>query len=304
MVQDFSFEADTIRLPKGAVARAHRHTLRSGGRVLLALTQGPFRPYIYPLYTPSGQQVLEESPADHPHHNGVWVGSDHVHCRFPLDGGRHEDGTYCFYVNETFQGRARGRIESTAVAGAALDDGGFEIRLSAQWRGPCEWGAPEGRVLATEERTVAVHSGGDAHVIDLASELRPTEWELGLGPTRHAYFGIRAAESMRVTAGGRLSDAAGAADQEAISAGSAAWVDYSGPLAAGAEAGIAILAGAGFEPPGWFATDWGVVQLNPFARAERRLAPGNSWRATARLVVHDGPVEPAKLTALQAAMED
>ena len=104
---------------------------------------------------------------------------------------------------------------------------------------------------------------------------------------------------MRVTAGGRLLDAAGAGDQDRVSAGTASWVDYSGPLAAGAEAGIAVLAGTGFDPPAWFATDWGVVQLNPFARAARLVAPGESLRASMRLVVHDGIGEPAKLAALQ-----
>ena len=288
----FTFEDDTIQLPKGAVAGAHRRSLRWRDRLILALTQSARRPYIYPLYTPSGQQVLEESPADHPHHNGVWVGADHVHCRFPLDGGRHEDGTYNFYVNEVFQGRAAGRIETVSLAGHAIDERRFEI----------VWGAPEGRILAREQRRITVRAGENAHLVDFTSELQPTEWPLLLGPTRHAYFGLRIAESMRVTAGGQLVDAAGARDQDEVLAGAASWVDYSGPLAAGAVAGVAILAGTGFDPPAWFATDWGVVQLNPFAVAPRLLAPDESVIQSMRLVVHDGGGDAAKLTVLQAEM--
>ena len=108
-MSEFSFESDTIHLPTGAWARAHRRSLRWRGRDVLALTQGTMRPYIFPLYTPAGFAVTTESPADHPHHNSVWIASDHVHCLVPSAGGI-EEYTYNLYVDEVFQGRAPGRI--------------------------------------------------------------------------------------------------------------------------------------------------------------------------------------------------
>lgn len=50
----FSFASDTIDLPPGAWAKAHRRSLRRHGREVLALTQGGLRSYIYPLHTPAG----------------------------------------------------------------------------------------------------------------------------------------------------------------------------------------------------------------------------------------------------------
>ncbi len=297
----FSFESEAIDLPKGAVARTHRRMLRWRDRPLFSLSQGPYRPYIYPLYTPSGQQVLEESPADHPHHNGIWVAADHVHCRFPLDRGRHEDGTYGFFVNESFQGRAPGTIETTDVVDNAIDEAHFRLRVANLWRGPREWGAPDGRVLIEETRTIDIKVGKQAHVVDIVSEIAPTEWDLVIGPTRHAYFGIRVADSIRVTQGGQITDASGNQSAADVSDDAAAWVDFSGPLANGATVGIAALTGA-MPAHRWFATEWGVMHLNPFAAGAGTLARGERCRLAMRLVIHDGAPRVAELDALQRAL--
>ena len=54
---------------------------------MLGLTEGRQRPYVYPLMTPAGFPVTSECPADHPHHNSLWIGADHLHCRMPVEGG-------------------------------------------------------------------------------------------------------------------------------------------------------------------------------------------------------------------------
>ena len=83
---NFRFEGDLVALPKGAWSKAHRVTLSWRGRDLLAFTQGPFRTYLYPLYTPDGFAVTAEGPVDHPHHSSVWIGADHLHCHVPVAG--------------------------------------------------------------------------------------------------------------------------------------------------------------------------------------------------------------------------
>src|SRR5688500_12278347 len=42
-------------------------------RTLGSLAISGSRPYVWPLYTPSGISVLDNAPADHPFHNGVFV---------------------------------------------------------------------------------------------------------------------------------------------------------------------------------------------------------------------------------------
>ena len=61
----FSFETEDIVLPKGAWAKTHRRTLCWQGKEILAFTQGEFRPYLYPVFSPAGFIVTTESPADH-----------------------------------------------------------------------------------------------------------------------------------------------------------------------------------------------------------------------------------------------
>ena len=114
-VKRFSLEPDRVDLPPGATAGARRTWIKRDGRPIAALSQNAYRAYVYsPCSPPSGVSVTAESPIDHPHHNSVTIGADHFDCLFVYDGHRTERGTYNFYVNETFQGRATGRITSVS----------------------------------------------------------------------------------------------------------------------------------------------------------------------------------------------
>ena len=97
MTEQFSLAEDPIALPQGAWAKTERRTLRHGGKAVFSLTQGRYRPYLFPLYTPAGFAVTSESPADHPHHNSFWIASDHLHCWMPAADGRREEYTYNIY---------------------------------------------------------------------------------------------------------------------------------------------------------------------------------------------------------------
>ena len=116
-LNNFSLEGDEVALPKGAWAQSHRLNVRWRGRDLTALSQGAFRAYLFPVYTPAGFAVTSESPLDHPHHNSLWIGADHVNCYLPFAGGAFEEANYNFYVNDIFQGRAPGRILGVGVGG-------------------------------------------------------------------------------------------------------------------------------------------------------------------------------------------
>lgn len=296
MTAEFALAEDPIALPKGAWARTERRTLRHGGRPVLSLTQGRYRPYLYPLYTPAGFAVTSEAPADHPHHNSFWIASDHLHCLMPAADGRFEEYTYNFYLDETFQGRAPGRILQTAAAGAATGSGRFRITQQIDWRGPVEWAADDGRLAAREVRTFDIAAEGDAYVIDVESRLSATDWDLSLGPTRHAYFSLRVAESMAVTSGGNLTDDRGKSGGAAVSGHGARWIDYSGPVGAGHRAGLSLFPDPrDHADPYWFVADWGVVTVGPFRRERRDIRQGESMRLRYRVVVHDGDAAAAKV---------
>ena len=208
-LSNFSLEGDEVALPKGAWAQSHRLNVRWRGKDLTALSQGAFRAYLFPVYTPAGFAVTSESPLDHPHHNSLWIGADHVNCYLPFASGAFEEANYNFYVNDIFQGRAPGRILGVEVEADEIADDHLRLVQTLHWQGPIEWGAPERRTLAVETRTIDIRPGEVANLFDVRSQLRAGEWDLRIGPTRHAYFGLRLTEALRVTNGATMVDAEG-----------------------------------------------------------------------------------------------
>ena len=291
-MSEFAFESDAIALPKGAWAKTHRHRLRWRDRTVLALTQGDFRAYAYPLCTPAGFCVTSEAPADHPHHASMWIASDHVHAMMPAANGTTEEYTYNFYVNETFQGRAPGRILQTGVTGRALEGDRFEIVQQLEWRGPVEWAADVGRLIARETRALAISAAETRYRIDVSSRLSGGDFAMKLGPTRHAYFNVRAADSMIVANGGTIMDDKGRSGGAAVSGEGARWVDFSGPVGGGHTAGMTVIphAATGREPF-WFVADWGVVTVGPFRLNGLALRQGEGFESAYTVLVHDGAMD-------------
>jgi Family of unknown function (DUF6807) len=289
-MSDFALVSDIISLPKGAWAKAHRNRLRYRNQTVLALTQGEFRSYVFPLVTPSGFVVTAEGPADHPHHSGMWIASDHVHLLMPAADGLTEEYTYNFYVNDTFQGRAPGRIVEVSAEGRDLDKDRFEITQRLEWRGPREWGADNGRLAARETRTISVEAGERRHRIDVTSQLIGGDFAMRLGPTRHAYFNVRVADTMIVSNGGVVADDHGREGGQQVSGVGARWIDFSGPVGGGATAGVSVIPHpSGKREPFWFVADWGVVTVGPFREYELELDSGQTFESCYTVLVHDGP---------------
>ena len=157
----FGLRQEDIQLPQGAWAAGERTWVCWNGQPVLGLTQGAFRPYVFPVHTPAGFAVTSESPADHPHHHSIWVGADHLNLHVPA-GPRTEVYSYNFYVNDVFQGRAPGRIWQDHCEGQEVGDG-LRVTQHLQWRGPREWGAPEGRHVLSETLAVAPRPGPHGH---------------------------------------------------------------------------------------------------------------------------------------------
>jgi hypothetical protein len=297
-VADFTLTDEAMALPPGAIARTHRTILRHGGRPLLGLTQGRMRPYCYPLFTPAGYAVTSESPADHPHHNSLWISADHVLAQVPTKPGHHEAYTYNFYVDETFQGRAPG----TLISGPATLEAEFGDRAvlaqSIEWRGPVEWGAAQGRTIAREARRIIVTCVPDALVLDVESVLSAAQWDLELGPTRHAYFNFRVADSMVVPMGGTVRDDRGRIGGAGIGDIGARWVAFEGPVGGGAQAGIAAIPDpAEADKTSWFVANWGVVSVGSFRLAATRISADAPLRTRLRYVVYDSTATDAAIDA-------
>ncbi len=171
---------------------------------------------------------------------------------------------------------------------------GYRIVQTIEWRGPSEWAAPDGRLAARELRTLDIAKDESVFVIDVRSQLSAADWDLSLGPTRHAYFNVRVAESMAVTSGGMVQDDRGREGGAAVSGSGARWVDYSGPVGGGNQAGIAVFPDPrDHADPFWFVSDWGVVTVGPFRKERRDIRQGESMVLRYRVLVHDGDARAA-----------
>ena len=308
-MKHFSVAVEEIKLPQAATPRLRRVQIRWKGRPVTDLTQGNFRCYLYPVYSPAGVPLTSESPVDHPHHNSIVASADAFFVKLPplspSISTRQEEATYNLYVNEIFQGRAPGRIWSVGVESEEIGENHLRVVQTAHWQGPEEWGAgADGRrVLAEETRTVDIYPGEVANVIDIRSQLRPTEWDISIGPTRHAYFTIRLAACIRPVEGGKLLDSEGRVGEESIRGQLADWVDMSGPVAHGQRAGIAVIPHASTAGLPWIAVDWGSITVNPFLREKGVLNRGDTLDLGIRILAHDGDAEEADVAGLYEAFK-
>ncbi len=303
-MQHFSVETDAVPLPRGATAKARRVKISRGGKLITALSQGSHRAYLYPVFTPAGAAVTTESPIDHPHHQSITIGADHFNVYYPYSTDKFEEANYNFYVNETFQGRSAGRIVGIGFEAEEMSEDHLRIVQNLEWRGAAEWGAPgQGRVLALETRTIDIHTGKTANIIDIRSALRPGEWDFSIGPTRHAYFTIRLADGLHETDGGTIVDSENRRGADRINGQTADWVDYSGPGPHGRGAGIAVFLHPSLGNPPWHVAEWGTITINPLATAARRVNRGETLESALRIVAHDGDADQAGIAELYEAFK-
>ena len=276
--------------------------IRWNGRAITGLTQGIFRNYLFPVYSPSGVPLTSESPSDHPHHNSVVVSADTVFVKLPAQiptlSKEPEEATYNLYVNNVFQGRAPGRIWATNFKAQEIAPDHLRLIQSLQWQGPEEWGAPPDigrRVIAEETRTFDIYPGEIANIIDLRSQLRPTNWDLTIGPARHAYFTIRVEDSLRPLGDGKMVDSKGRSGEKEISGSTADWVDISGQASHGFNAGVTVMLHPTTANSPLYCADYGTISINPFMSTKGVINRGKELDLAIRLLAHDGNQEEAKI---------
>jgi hypothetical protein len=287
MTARFAISPMEIPLPRGAFAGGGRDILRYGDSPLCAFTRGCFRPSLHPVWTPAGFVVTAEQPADHPHHRGIWCASDHVGLLMQGPDGveRYE---YCFYVDDVFQGRAPGRIVQNGLELVGQVGQCALVNQRLDWIGPAEWGASDGRRLLTERRWTGVTRTDTALILDITCEVKSGgEIPVAIGPTRHAWFNARLSDGIAIDAASAPTDDQAHVGGQAIPARGPAWVDYSGPVGGGFEAGITVLAQ---DPAGaaWFVADWGVITVGQVRDKAVTLQPGERTRFCCRFIAHDG----------------
>lgn len=229
MSQKFTLTSVDLQLPTGAFAGGGRDILRFKDSPLCAFSRSSFRPSLHPVWTPAGHVVTAEQPADHPHHRGIWVGSDHVGLLYQgPDGVERYD--YCFYSDQVFQGRAPGQIRQTSLELVAQTADVGLVRQCNSWIGPVEWGSEEGRSVLNEVRWTAATVTKSSLILDITSDVSPAgKTPVALGPTRHAWFNARLADTIALNPSSIIQCEGGGLGAANVPIRNTSWVDFTGP---------------------------------------------------------------------------
>lgn len=148
--------------------------LRCGGRVVARYmpVANPMRPYVKELFTPSGVQLLLDSPADHPHHHGLMLGlgADDTEYYGEKPGAGSRVARF---------GRQTPRPEATECTPDSIGQ-------------TIDWTEPDGTRQLVERRTVRIQAcpTGGPNVLTWVTRLEPAE---GKGPVAlwgRYYFGL------------------------------------------------------------------------------------------------------------------
>lgn len=249
------------------------------------------KPFVQCLRGPSGRNMLEDSPADHVHHHGVWWGHGDVNgVDFYLEVPR-SDGRF-------------GRIEHREWA--ELTDAspryGFVEAL--------EWVDDAGRPLIAERRSLHVHLADEAHyTVDLDSTYTACV-DIRFGDTKESVMpSLRLAETITTRGGGgAITSSRGGVGEEQTMGVEAEWVDYSSTRRSlggkPVTEGVAVLDHPSnpLHPPKFFCREYGPLapwQGNYFT-GPSELRAGDSLRGRHRLVVHEGDVREADIAGKYA----
>lgn len=257
------------------------------------VTQGAPKPYLYPVYGPTGKMMTRRFPmeivqgetVDHPHHRSIWFTHGDVNG-----------------VDFWAEGAGKGRVFHREVE--RVESGLVLTRLMVR----NEWLAPSNRRLLEERTEMVFYATPDARWIDFQVTLSAPDEEVKLGDTKEGTFGVRVACPMEVTRqqGGQILNSAGQRDKEAWGK-RAEWCDYSGVLE-GETLGIAIF--DHFQnfrhPTYWHVRDYGLFAVNPFGihdfvpgtpkgTGNYTIPKGGALTLRYRLYLHKGRPEQAKV---------
>jgi hypothetical protein len=270
-----------------AAPRNRRIRVYAGERMVAAYTIGEWRPYVYPLLTPTGYAVTDEAPADHHSHQSVWL-------------SHHDVNGHTFWINAEQAGKITGHAPASGVA--QLPDG-----EAALFRHGLVWQDSQGKPLLHERRVTAITPAPAATLVDVLSERRPVDGPVTFGATKEAGFGIRMHDALTQDAGGTLVNDRGQRGEAETFDQHANWIDYWGQPGDHA-AGLALFPHPDNPRHPWFTRAYGIVLANHHRTRSQTLQPGETLPLSWRVAAHDGSTEAADVPSLYrrylAALEE
>ncbi len=264
--------------PLEVIEEELRWKFRHQGRLLLAYNRGHVKwgdfykskPDWYPVLTPSGREVTISSAFRYNHHHSIWIGHGNINGVNVF----HDNNPTRPNLGDIVLERAELRVEPR---GTTLDTTNG-------------WIAKDGRRLLTEVRRFTVRPdllNGQAHALDVDSELIASEGAVLLARETHSYLGVRVADSIDVEDGGRAVNSNGDENEEGAMGKAASWLDYSGQVA-GQAAGITIMQHPSNPATPFFCRNYGTMLSNVTLHEPWSIPSGERLRQRWRILIHDG----------------
>ena len=240
------------------------------GRLLGGYTANRLRPYVFPFYSPQGMLVLQESPPDHPHHQGICLGLE-------IDG--HDLWNAGSFGKPPHPQKMEPALK--ALQPTITDD---EVRFVHTVR----WMTDSGEELLKETRGITFSAGNDLNLVTWQSIFTSPNKATDLGQTKEAGIGVRVPPQWETRFGGQIRNAGGDVGEAACFDKPSPWLNVQGPAVGESKAGLIIKPLPHSEACPWFVRDYGPQLYNPLRHHPITLSRGDSFTWSVQVIAYDG----------------
>ena len=248
--------------------RRARRWVKLDGALVGALNLGDLRPYVFPFYTPRGRLVIQESPVDHPHHQGLFVGAN-VNGWDVWNAGSFGN-PHC----------RQAPVETDCRSGIDAEGAYFCLTL--------DWQTPDGTKLLREERRIVFSASSYGNLVDVRSRWIAAYGEMRFAQTKEAGLAMRIPSEWETAHGGVIMDAQGRAGESEIFDKLSPWIDVSGEGPRGVLAGVTMMPHRDCPMVPWMVRDYGLQNYDPWRHRAMTIAVGETYELGVRYIAHDG----------------
>ncbi len=274
--------------------------LHNGEKLVTSLRNDYRFPYLYPVYSPSGANIVRNWPMktdipgeehDHPHHRGIWLSHGSVNGNdFWTDNGTKEPAIRLNAIKE--------KRVTNDIAHLVAD---------------LTWVAKNEELLQETRKYQFSKPNPETLRIDIESTLTALAETVVFGDTKEGSFAIRTDRALRVkgpSAKATLTNSGGDTNLNAWGK-RANWAAYTGPDELGKPTVVAIIENPNSfrSPTHWHARDYGLLAANPFgihdfeknkdkSLGNHTLKKTESILLSYTVIIHQGTLESAKLSEI------